>query len=113
MNRTLKNGLASAILAGAMLLPTAAIASPNTSLPQLERREARQQRRIYRGIRNGSLNRREARHLERREAKLNRDEARARADGRVTWRERRRLNRELNRDSRRIYRQKHDRQRRY
>jgi hypothetical protein len=87
-----------------------AVASPQT----INQRERRQQQRIRHGVRNGELNRREARHLERREAKLHRDERRARrSGGELTSRERRRLQREENRTSRAIYQQKHDRQRRH
>lgn len=110
MNRTLKNGLVSAFLLLTLLVPMTALAQRT---PRVDRREARQQRRINRGVRNGSLTAREARHLERRETKIRRDEAKAKADGTVTARERARLNRELSRDSRHIYRQKHDRRRRY
>jgi hypothetical protein len=84
----------------------ASAAAPQT----INQRERRQQRRIYRGVRNGDLNRREARHLERREARINRAEWRARrSGGTVTTRERQRLNRRLNRTNRAIYRQRHDR----
>jgi hypothetical protein len=45
-----------------------------------------------------------------RENKLAADEAAAKADGKVTRKERARLNHEAHRDSRAIYKQKHDRQ---
>lgn len=80
------------------------------STPSVDRREHRQQRRIRHGVRSGSLTRREAARLERQQARTRAAEARAKADGRVTARERVRLQRRENRTSRRIYRQKHDRQ---
>ena len=73
-------------------------------------RERNQQRRIRQGVRSGELTRSEFRRLEREQARVRRHEARARSDGRFTLRERARINRELNRSSRHIYRQKHDRQ---
>ena len=72
-------------------------------------RERNQQRRIRQGVRSGELTRGEFRRLEREQARVRRHEARARSDGRFTLRERARINRELNRSSRHIYRQKHNR----
>jgi hypothetical protein len=110
MRMILKRLLAPAALVGALLLPMAAQAQ-SVSPRSINVRERNQQRRIRQGVRNGELTRREARHLERREMKLNRAEWRARrSGGELTGQERWRLNRRLNRDSRAIYRQKHDRQ---
>jgi len=80
------------------------------STPGVDRRERRQQARIRHGVRSGSLTRREAHRLRRQQALTRALEARAKADGRVTARERVRLQRRENRTSRRIYRQRHDRQ---
>lgn len=82
-----------------------------TNTPGIDKREANQERRIEQGEQSGQLTNREAARLERREARLDRHEAKAEADGKVTGQERRELRREENRDSRAIYRQKHDRQR--
>ncbi len=71
-------------------------------------REYREQQRINQGIRSGELTRREAERLEAGLARIRIDERFARADGHLSYRERARLNRELNRESRSIYRQKHD-----
>lgn len=80
------------------------------STPRVDRRENRQQKRIEQGERSGRLTNKEAGHLEAHEAKLNADEAAAKADGKVTRKERVKLNREANRNSKRIYKQKHDAQ---
>ena len=90
-----------------MLLTTSAGA--NVATPRVDRREARQEHRIANGIRSGQLTRREAFRLERGEARINRMQWRSEADGRVTPRERVRLSRALDRESRRIYRLKHNR----
>lgn len=74
----------------------------------IDKREYREQRRINQGIRSGELTRREAGRLEAGLARIRIDERFARRDGEITGRERERLNRELNRESRAIYRQKHD-----
>jgi hypothetical protein len=75
----------------------------------INQRQRNQQHRIGEGIENGSLNPREAARLERAEARFNRQEARLRQGG-LSRRERARLENEQDRLSRRIYREKHDRQ---
>jgi hypothetical protein len=80
------------------------------SAPRINKREYHEQQRINQGIRSGELTRREAERLEAGLAKIRIDERYAKSDGNVNPRERARLNRELNRESRAIYRQKHDRQ---
>jgi uncharacterized membrane protein YebE (DUF533 family) len=101
--------LVSILLAVIFVIALGASALAQTT-PSVDRREHRQQRRIRRGVRSGSLTRREALRLERQQARTRALEARAKSDGRVTARERARLQRRENRTSRHIYRQKHDRQ---
>jgi uncharacterized membrane protein YebE (DUF533 family) len=78
--------------------------------PVLDQKQANQQQRIDQGVASGQLNKREARRLKARENKLAAHEAAAKADGVVTKKERARLNAEANKDSKAIYKQKHDRQ---
>lgn len=101
MRKTIGVLLAAVFILGASTVSMAGSHSINA-------RERNQQRRINQGIRSGELTRREARRLEANEARIRTDERFARADGKVTPRERARLQRELNRESRGIYRQKHD-----
>jgi hypothetical protein len=77
------------------------------------RRQAHQQARIGEGVRSGELTRPEARRLEREQRHIRRAERRVRADGEVTAGESARLDRMQDRASRRIYREKHDRQERW
>lgn len=70
-------------------------------------RQQRQQNRIYNGVANGSLNRREAARLERQQYALNQREARLRQGG-LTPTERYKLESQQNRLSQNIYGQKHD-----
>jgi hypothetical protein len=92
-------------IAGLLVAAAPALAAPG----QINHRQTREQRRIARGIASGSLTAREGARLERQEARIAAREARARRSGDCfTTRERTRINRELNRESRRIYRQKHD-----
>ena len=84
-------------------------ASLNASAQGINKRQARQQARIYQGIVSGSLTRGEARRLEAQEARIAALEARDRhTGGGLSLREHRQLERDLNRESRDIYRQKHD-----
>jgi hypothetical protein len=73
-------------------------------------RNINQQKRIEQGVQSGALTNREAARLERGQARVNRREARAGADGWVGPGEQRRIGRAENRQSRHIWRQKHDRQ---
>jgi hypothetical protein len=74
-------------------------------------RQRNQQQRIRQGIRSGELTRREAYRVQSRQARIGVREAYARrSGGEFTLRERARIQRQLNRSSRGIYRQKHDRQ---
>ena len=72
-------------------------------------RQHRQQERIAQGVRSGELTSRETYRLERQEQRIDRQEDRFRESGDgLSPRERARLEHELNRESRNIYRQKHD-----
>ncbi|WP_198674795.1 hypothetical protein [Rhodoferax ferrireducens] len=88
----------------------AAFAQTTTATPRLDQRQANQEKRIEQGVASGQLNKREALRLEKREAKLEADKQTVKADGIVTVQERKQLNREASRDSKAVYRQKHDRQ---
>jgi CRISPR/Cas system-associated endoribonuclease Cas2 len=77
----------------------------------INKRQARQARRIEKGVENGSLTARETQQLSRQEARISDLEAKDRASGgRLSTRERAELNRLLNTESGRIYRQEHDNQ---
>jgi uncharacterized membrane protein YebE (DUF533 family) len=78
------------------------------SLSSVEQRQIDQQRRIANGVASGQLTRQETRRLERGEQHIDNMEQRAAADGRVTANERRRIAAAENRESRQIWREKHD-----
>lgn len=73
-------------------------------------RNINQQQRIEHGIQNGSLTNHEVAKLERGQARVARKEARAGADGHVGAAEQARIQRSENRQSKRIYKEKHDAQ---
>ncbi|MDH3668004.1 MAG: hypothetical protein OEN23_13845 [Paracoccaceae bacterium] len=99
--------LAVAVIAvSAGLFATSASAGSNT--PGIDKRERHQAGRIYHGIQDGSLSRRESGRLIRGQVRVRRAEHRAKSDGVVTKRERVRLHRGLNRQNRRIYRARHN-----
>lgn len=82
--------------------------APAPTTPNLDKREAKQQKRIDQGVASGQLTARETNRLDKREAKLAADEAAAKADGKLTPAERKKLQREANRDSQAIYKKKHN-----
>ncbi len=73
-------------------------------------RNINQQQRIEQGVKSGQLTNRETAKLERGESRIERREARAGRDGKVGAGEQRRIQSAENRESRQIYRQKHDAQ---
>ena len=95
-----------AAIATAITLPAFA----QTATPGIDQRQANQERRIDQGIASGQLTQREANRLERGQQRVDNMENRAKSDGVVTARERARIQHAQNVESKRIYRQKHDRQ---
>lgn len=100
-------GLAVTIGAAAFA-QTTAVVPPSIATPNLDKREANQQKRIDQGVASGQLTAKETNRLDKREAKLAADEASAKADGKVTRAERHKLQLEANRDSKAIYKLKHN-----
>ena len=95
-----------AVLA-ALSLPALA---QTTSTPRIDQRQANQERRIEAGEKSGQLNQREAARLEKGQARVQKMENKAVADGKVTAKERARIEKAQDKQSRRIYREKHDKQ---
>jgi hypothetical protein len=104
--------VAAAFGLGMLLLPAAASADPGTTWGSrwLNARETHQDLRTDTGIADGSLTGREVMRIERHEQRLDNATDRALSDGDLSRGEFRRLNHAYNRESRFIYRQKHDRQ---
>ena len=98
--------LASAIAALAFALPAAA----QTATPRVDQRQANQERRIDQGVQSGQLNATEAARLDKGQAKVEKMEEKAKADGTVTKKEKGVLHHAQEKQGKRIYRQKHDRQ---
>lgn len=92
--------------------PLVALAQ-SASTPVFDQRQANQEQRIQQGVQSGSLTQQEAARLERGQDRLQAKEDRVKADGVVTRQERAQLQHAENRQSARIYNQKHDRQHDY
>jgi hypothetical protein len=97
-------------LVTATALMSCAMAWAQTDTPVIDKRQARQERRITQGVASGQLTPRETAQLNRRETKITNDEAAAKADGKVTQAERQHLRHEENRASKAIHHKKHNAQ---
>jgi hypothetical protein len=73
-------------------------------------RDVNQQQRIEQGVKSGQLTNREVGKLENGQARTDRAEARAGANGHVSANEQQRAQKAENQQSKRIYKQKHDKQ---
>ena len=95
----------------------AAKGNPNSASSQRMQadvqRNINQQQRIEQGVKSGQLNNREAGRLENGQARVDRGEARVGANGRVSANEQQRVQKVENQQSKRIYKQKHDAQKRH
>jgi hypothetical protein len=83
-----------------------------TATPKVTKRQVNQQARIKEGVKSGELTKKEAGRLERQQKEIAKDKRKAKSDGVVTPEERAKLHHEQNKASRKIYRQKHDGQKR-
>jgi Tfp pilus assembly protein FimT len=101
----------SIVIASVLAVLAAPAMAQTPSTPRIDKRQQNQERRIEQGEKSGALNEREAARLERGQARVQKMEDKAAADGKVTAKERRVMQHAQDKQSRRIYRQKHDRQR--
>jgi hypothetical protein len=96
-----------------LLISNAAFAQSATAPNPIQtytQRDINQQQRIENGLKDGSLNTREAARLERREARIERLEVDAAKDGNVSKQEAERISRAQNGASREIFQERHDAQ---
>jgi hypothetical protein len=92
--------------------PAMALAqSPDTtSTPRIDKRQANQEKRIEKGVQSGQLNKKEAARLEKGQARVRKAEDKALADGKMTKKERAHIEHMQDKQSKKIYREKHDKQ---
>lgn len=76
----------------------------------VNQRKENQQDRIAQGVKSGQLTAGETSHLEKQESNINKEEhnMRSKDDGHLTKQDHKKLRRQQNRESRRIYRDKHN-----
>ncbi len=101
--------IAAVIIAVVPALSHAQAQDPAATLG-IDKRQEIQQKRIDQGVKSGELNQREAARLERHQERIGKMEDKAKADGKVTAKERARIHHAQDHESKRIYREKHDRQ---
>ncbi len=81
-----------------------------TSTPRIDQRQQNQQQRIDQGVKSGQLNKKEAARLEKGQARVQKMEDKAVADGKVTKRERKKIEHTQDQQSKKIARERHDKQ---
>ncbi|HEY2845768.1 MAG TPA: hypothetical protein VGJ09_19060 [Bryobacteraceae bacterium] len=101
------------ILTGALLAGTATMSfADDTKEGTIKERKENQQKRIAKGVANGSLTPKETARVENKESKLNKEVRQDRKEngGNLTNKEKAKVNRQQNKLSKDIYDQKHDAQ---
>ena len=98
------------LLIGGVLLAVG-MAYGQAETPRVDQRQANQEQRIDQGIASGQVTEHEANKLEQQQRHIDNMENTAKSDGVVTKKERARLHAAHDKASKKIYRQKHDRQR--
>lgn len=78
--------------------------------PGIDQRQVNQQQRIDQGFKSGELTDKEATRLEKGQDHVQTLEDKAKADGTVTQKERERIHHAQNKQSKKLYHEKHDRQ---
>jgi Tfp pilus assembly protein FimT len=99
--------IAAALVIAAFALPALA---QTTSTPRIDQRQANQEQRIQQGEKSGALTQKEGARLEKGQARIQKMENKAVADGKVTAKERARIEKAQNKESKKISREKHDKQ---
>ncbi len=99
--KLLMSGLVFALIVG--------FAAPAMWAGEVKNREENQQDRVAQGVKSGQLTAGETARLEKGEAKIENNRQKALADGTMTRKEKRKLNHEENKESKKIYRAKHNR----
>jgi polyhydroxyalkanoate synthesis regulator phasin len=77
---------------------------------RIDQRQDNQQKRIDAGVKSGELNKKEAARLQKGQEHVQRLEDKARADGKITKKEAARIEHAQDNQSKKIYREKHDKQ---
>ena len=103
MNKT----IIATIVIAAFALPGLALAQ---STSRIDKRQDYQDKRIEQGVKSGELNKKEAARMEKGQERVQQMENKAMVDGKVTTKEKVVIEHAQDRQSKRIYRQKNDKQ---
>jgi hypothetical protein len=95
-----------------ILIATSGIYAQNTYTPKIDKKQNVQLQKIKKGVKSGELTRGEAKILLKKEAKLQKMKKISKADGKITRNERKLLRKEARKLDKKIYKQKHDKQKR-
>jgi K+-transporting ATPase A subunit len=87
---------------------TETTSQPGTRTPGVKTRQKIQAKRIRHGVRNKELTARETASVMKGAKEIREDKREAKADGTVTGAERREIHQDMNQNSRKIYRKKHN-----
>ena len=104
------NNFAKLIAAAAIATVWLPAQAQTDSTKRIDKRQANQAARIEQGQKSGALNEKEAARLQKGQARVQKMEDKAAADGKVTAKERARIEQAQDKQSRRIQREKHDKQ---
>ena len=96
----------------AIIFTTSAIFAQSTKTPKINKKQKVQLEKIEKGVKSGELTRKEAKRLRKQEAKLQKKKKMAKADGKLTHKERVKLHKEAKKLDAKIYKHKHDKQKR-
>jgi hypothetical protein len=106
----MKRVIIASMLMGALLSGSATMSfAADEKEGKIKQRKENQQKRIAKGVENGSLTPRETARIEHQESRLNKEIRHDRKDGGgLTNKEKAKINRQQNKVSKEIYNQKHD-----
>ena len=105
----MNKSIIAAVVIAAFALPGLSLAQTATT-SRADKRQERQDKRIEQGVKSGELNKKEAARLEKGQARVQKMEDKAMADGKMTKKERARIEHKQDQQSRKIAREKHDKQ---
>ena len=103
----MNKSIIAAVVLAAFALPGVALAQ---STPRIDKRQENQDKRIEQGVKSGALTKKEAARLEKGQKRVEKMEDKATADGKTTMKEKARIEHAQDTQSKRIARQKHDKQ---
>ena len=99
-----------ALTIAALSGPALAQSTDTKSTPRIDQRQENQEKRIDQGAQSGQLNKKEEKRLEKGQARVQKMEDKAVADGKVTKKERKKIEHAQDQQSKKIHREKHDKQ---